>query len=333
MSHVTMLNLDFSEYIYALNNFYFRDKTLSKIAKNPLVKEAKRIIIFGKHSLALAIKQGLKEKNVFFDNAETAIGMIAMRNPQLIIFAEPAYPDSALASLVIKKAEEAGINIIFPFSPDPDIAFILESLPRSGTHYLYNNIVDMLQLSKANVNEYNWGMPCVEYRGVHFTVTNSKAPYAVFSHNSTPVSENRWSDKLKRIFLFSYPFDHFFSVCWILANQRNPFTPEIYEKYRIRVDSEEWQSYRTAIFHIKRWFGYIDKYFCLKYESFYREPEKIQQELSDYLCLPLPKPFTAFKPSHKRSYFHDRYSEKFDKEVFDELYTCFKPILDKYYPE
>lgn len=332
-ANVHLLHLEFKEYVYGVHNFGLRDRALKAIAQTPVVRDAERISLFGRHMMANAMRQISDEKEYFFDNVESIAGMVQLRQPDCVIYTEPAYCTDLYASKVLYYCKEKSIPVVFPFDPSPDIAFIIESMPRSGTHYLYDNIVNMMKMNKANVNEYTWGVPCIEHYGVHFTLHSNESPYAVFSHLSTPVRDPRLFKNNKTIYLFSYFFDQIFSYCWAHSTVREYDNPQRYEDYKVQVDSVEWQGYRKGLFDVIRWLTFVKDQYYLTYESIWQKPEKTKQSISEYLGIPLPRPFTEFKPQNKRCYWHDNYAAKFDEEVFKEICTSLRPFFEKFYPE
>ncbi len=216
---------------------------------------------------------------------------------------------------------------IFQGGRDLDVRLILETLPRSGTSYVLNNLMKCLP----------WGLaaPFPEGKipagdGILYYIPREGADaYVAFSHHYRPLHypEYRY---IPTVFQFSYIFDAFHSwgKYWLEGVGR-----PIPSDYRLTAGSDEWEMIRREIPLLVSWFEFVADKTTVRYEDYYLDFERTVGRLAGIAGVPRLEGFEPPRKNPERMYWSDRYAECFDREVFAILRDRLGPALDRWWPE
>lgn len=227
---------------------------------------------------------------------------------------------------VLENLERLGVNdtVLTLFAEDSlPVALIMETQPRSGTHYVIDNILNTTDLAYADIFG---GRNLARSRdGLLGYTPGHKGEFVAKAHFTRPLHYPAYR-YCKTAFLFSYFFDSYHSWGKLLAAEGRE------EPYVLRSGSGEWSVLRGYFAQHAQWLDYITDKFHLRYEDFYHDFEGAVSRLGGFAGLDLTG-FRPPRPNPCRSYWADNYGERFDEEVFRGLAQVFRPWIKRYYPE
>lgn len=240
----------------------------------------------------------------------------------LVLAAHPAHYDNILATLR-QSGRFADVPVILPFAHGTlDVALVLETQPRSGTHYTLNNLMACTGWNYASVFTET-GTSFTPDGLINYTPADNERPYVVKSHFSKPLHYPRYRF-VKSAFLYGWFFDSYFSLGRLRAGKP--------EGYRLRADSHEWTELRGMLPLHRNWLDYIARRFCVCYERYADDFAGQIARLEAFTGHDL----SAFEPprmSPSRTYWSGDYAGHFDDAVLAELLAAFAPHVVSLYPE
>lgn len=289
----------------------------------------------------LSIRSILGPFPAFFGKSRSADGMASLFMPEqfqrfdsqdlslkgappitgLIVAASPVHYANIMQRL--EPLLGGDVPVVLPFfRAIPDIALVLESQPRSGTHYTLNNLMGYTGWQYATV--FDEEVASTTRDGlVNFAPDQSGRPYVVKAHFMQPLHYPAYR-YVKTLFLYGWFFDSYYSLGRIESGEG--------EGYRLCFHSKEWTVLRGYLPLHARWLDYIQTGFCIRYEDYAHDFAATVRKIEGFVEHPLPG-FKMPKMNLKRTYFSGRYADHFDKPVFLELLEAFWPCVKRFYPE
>lgn len=224
------------------------------------------------------------------------------------------------------------------------IRVVIESQPRSGTHYTLNNLIRALGLEYATVFEGELESDKKYFAHGSFREANlfcatpdparpQYAGHVAKSHFFHQVELPAGQEQAPFLYLLSYFFDCYYSFGWILTDMAQ----KPYEQYVLRHDSPEWEKLagRFIPAHLT-WLDRLEgpnRERALRYEDYAVDFNAALDRLQRIVAVFDPTAFAPFKPKVRRSYFSGEYAAQMDSEVFTALQKTFKDYIRAWYPE
>lgn len=316
------LNIPESEY----DNMLLSGR-LSAEAEGLLARELNKwpsVAVFGREKTGQVMERILGERFAGYTDTRDLALNPALVADAVVLATGPAHYQEVLATL--KKAGLGGMPTILPFTTEQelDIRLIIESQPRSGTHYTLKNMLKRGDLGFASAFEERDSKVTpdglVSYRpGDHPGGYVAKAHFAKNLHfpayRFVPV-----------MFLVSYFFDTYCSWGKLLIKAKDE------NDYRLLSHSTEWSILKGHFSLHCKWLDYIRDKFLVRYEDYFTDFEKTVRRIEGFCGLTLPD-FEPPRPNPERCYWSGDYAARMDQEVYATLRETFSPYIERYYPE
>jgi len=288
-----------------------------------------RMVVFGKGSTGHTVRDLLGERFLRFVDSETLSELKWLDFDAVLVATSPLHYPSVLRGLAENlPSKEVDAITIFGSSSDVDIALVLETQPRSGTHYTIDNLVRCLGLGYGSVfrEDGNAGFRRSRDGRFYYEYREDKRSYIIKSHFFQPLHfpEYRFA---KTVFQVSYVFDSYYSWGRMLA-----MSPKS-TAYRLLESSKEWSMLRSYIPLNRQWLSYVRDHFFVRYEDYYRDFNGTIRRISDFLGIPRLEGFAPPRPNMKRTFWSDGYHDLMDENVFLELLREFSEQIRFFWPE
>lgn len=254
----------------------------------------------------------------------------------LVLATHPAHYENILSTLnqtdfphEAEAETPEDFPVVLPFAEGTlDIALVLETQPRSGTHYTLNNLMACTGWNYASVFTET-GSSFTPDGFINYTPADNDRPYVVKSHFSKPLHYPRYR-YVKTAFLHGWFFDSYYSLGRLRAAARSDAGAP--EDYRLTHDSQEWAELRGMLRLHNRWLDYISDRFCLCYERYADDFAGQIKRLEAYTGADLSN-FEPPRMSPTRTYWNSGYGGHFDEAVQAELLAAFAGQIVRLYPE
>lgn len=292
--------------------------------------DAKRFVVFGSSRTGKKVRDLLQERFVAFIDSESCSDLSKLDYDSVIIATSFVHYDVVIKSLrAYVGAADKSIITLFDTDSVIPIDIIVESQPRSGTHYTIDNLVNCLNLGQASVFIERDLKPV---HGQRVCIENGarRQSYLAKAHFYSPLHypEYRYT---KTIFLVRYVFDCYYSWAKMFHDEVGGGVKN--SDFKLTASSREWQIVSAFIDLNKKWFEYIEDKFVIRYEDYLVNFEATRDKLSSFLGGADLSKFNPPKIMEERLYWSDKYEKCFDSEVFGILQKEFSPVLTKYWPE
>lgn len=223
------------------------------------------------------------------------------------------------------------------------IAFHLETMPRSGTHFLINSLRAASQCGYATVFggetvHLNVASDWEQVGDVTFSLPRADT-YCLKSYFFQPAQASPlFADDCTVVRQMGFFLDGFYSWGHLLARQQGAAPPTKYEGYRVTGGSREWAALRSFFPVFTGWLDRLDHAQVLRYEDYGQKPTPMMTALAERCSCPAWKLFQGFRPDERRIYYlGDRarraVRERFDREVYETMVREFGPHFSRFYPE
>jgi hypothetical protein len=213
------------------------------------------------------------------------------------------------------------------------IDVVLETFPRSGTHFIMNNLIKNKNFGCSTIykNElqYKSEFPAgfEYYNSIYFSLPK-KRNYILKTHlfktleNSTCFKQNYF-----RLNLVSYPLDAVYSWGHMSHSTHHKGTKKKYIDYILYWDSPEWHQIIKLIPVLVQRLRDCSTIF--RYEDLATTENKSTIFLTKTLGL---NKIENFNPNKKRIFYSHDFSNRFDDKVLDYLINIFSYFIKNFYP-
>ena len=157
---------------------------------------------------------------------------------------------------VVQKVEQSitsPLTIVFAF--DSPRIILLETTPKSGTHYTADSLSGCLQFGLGTY--FNEDIrEKIKYRHTYLPQKHPQYGSLIWAHFFEPINDCVIREQAKIIFLFSYFFD--FIYAWG-RSIHDEASDEVcaYGEYRLQIESNEWMAISHHLYHMQKWLSYI----------------------------------------------------------------------------
>ena len=326
---VENLKIPYEEYFHLLSSCEFNRSEANLIQEYIKSMGYERVVIFGSETTGMAIKKLMGKRFSRFIDSSNINALLDIDCDAIFIATSPVH-----YSIIIKDIDNIIQNRSFPIvtlfdtSKSINILLILETQPRSGTHYTLDNFRRALGCKFATVFNDPTDQNLIQTSDskIFFTPDSENAEYVVKTHFYQPLHYPQYRFE-KILFQISFLFDSYYSWGRLISNVSPGAT------YRLTSDSKEWITLKGYIKLNKQWLEYISDKLFLRYEDYYLKFEETIKIISDFIGIDNMEKFERPYKNSKRMYWCDNYEEYLDRDVFHHLYDEFFPFISKYWPE
>ena len=292
-------------------------------------KEMQRIILFGPNKTGEVVKEVLGSRFCGFADSGNLDDLIGAEFDAVFIATSPVHYGVITHKLSeILKNKPVMVVTLFDCSHDINIGLILETQPRSGTHYAINNVMRCLDWGYGSVFKNASAPELIDSKDGYFAFypDNNTKRYVIKSHFYKPLHypEYRY---VKTMFQISFIMDSYYSWGKMLANR------SVVGDYRLTSLSKEWQILKGYIPHNKQWLQYIRDKFYVRYEDYYLDFNTTINRMARFLGIFSLNGFEMPRKNKKRMYWSDNYHLYLEDDVFLLLLQEFYPYIRQYWPE
>lgn len=327
----TYLEIPFLEYMNSISGKGLSDQALSAIRDALCTVKDVPLLIYGVGFTASAVAELMGNRNVVFVLEDTIRTLRCMNSPVFVAIS-PAHYDNVAVRI---REENKSCTIFFPFS-QPKIEVVIESIPRSGTHYTYFALCNACHFDKASTFDDLFGEEYIRYRGnLRLSYPKDTNGYLVFSHIGDEYTDHLLSLNAKRIYLYSYIFDCVYSWCHNKRYQLTGDTTGRFDGYVVSSKSIEWDYVASNFYRIKRQLYASPNFHSIRFEDYFLDFQSTVRNLSIYLgrneVMKFEKPDFPFL--QRRMYITDAYEQFFDTVSLRCITSYFEDVLETLYPE
>jgi hypothetical protein len=326
---VENLKIPKEEYVHLLGSGKFNRSEANLIQEYVRSNGYERVVIFGSETTGMAIRQLLGKRFCCFMDSGNIDMLLDIDADAILLATSPVhYPTITETIKDIIPDKSLPIVTLFDTSESLKILLILETQPRSGTHYTMDNLIRNLGCKYASVFKDSADQNLINTKDskIFFTPGPEDTEYVVKAHFYQALHYPRYRFE-KILFQISFLFDSYYSWGKLLSNAPAGVP------YLLKSDSKEWATLKGFIKLNKQWLEYIsDKYF-LRYEDYYLNFEETINSISDIIGKGDLKGFERPYKNTNRMYWSDNYEKYLDKDVFHQLFNEFHPFISRYWPE
>ncbi|RLB83734.1 MAG: hypothetical protein DRH17_00845 [Deltaproteobacteria bacterium] len=325
----TSLGIPPEEYAYLQNFGRLNEYVENAITQFIEAKRLERIILFGSQKTGKVLQRILGRRFCGFVDSDSLHDLASIDFDVIFLATSPVHYHVITEKIKETFAEKhLQIVTLFDRSQDIDIKLILETQPRSGTHYTINNLMKCLNWGYGSVFDEDLGpgfRRSIDGR-FGFIPREDSTEYVIKAHFTTPLHypEYRY---VKTMFQFSYVIDSYYSWGKMLSHRACGLD------YKLMSDSKEWEILRSYIPLNKQWLEYISDKFYIRYEDYYLDFGTTIQCIANFIGVPPLKEFEKPRVNKKRMYWSDRYDLFFEEDVFSILANEFYPFIAQFWPE
>jgi hypothetical protein len=219
------------------------------------------------------------------------------------------------------------------------VRIYVETLPRSGTHYLLDRIMETTGYGFASISSQNLNQKphiCVDRM---FAALPSSPEYVLKSHFFAPVASSPLlADDVTTLRQVCFFFDSFYSWAHLVCTRINDGTPKKYDGYRVSSDSDEWRLISGHFPVLMDWLEGLNPAATIRYED-YETCQTPAIVAAAKLCSSEPVDiFHSFQPDQRRIYYSNgnilqHAARHFDDKCVETILSGFLPFFQKFYPE
>ncbi len=329
---MNIIRCEYPLYYYdlAINNNKLDERIINDI--HEILKgfsQLERIIIFGKSITSTLICRELDNMyNIII--VDSSDFLCHIKNNDVVIIATSPFHYKNIINAIKNVVKDITIVLLFQTDESSRIEVIVESQPRSGTHYLINNLQLSLQLHFASVFYDRGLVPSKDKLWFH-----EKGDYSGFivkSHFTKPLYYPAYR-YIKTIYLLRYFFDSYYSWAKLIYIENNKITNKL-NNYFFKIDSLEWQLLEGYIELHKKWLFFIKDKFFIRYEDFYLKFNSIVSKLQSFLQRKINNfEYPDIKLKEGKMYWEDNYLQLMDEKIYLKIKKEFSPFIKMYYPE
>lgn len=326
---VENLKIPNEEYFHLLSSGKFNRSEANLIQEYVRSNGYERVLIFGSETTGMAIQKLMGKRFFGFIDSDNINMLLDIDFDAILIATSPVhYP---IITETIKDSipdRSFPIVTLFDTSKSIKILLILETQPRSGTHYTLDNLRRNLGCKYATVFKNSVDQNLIKTRDskIFFTPGAEDTEYIVKTHFYQTLHYPKYRFE-KILFQLSFLFDSYYSWGKMLSNMPSDVP------YRLKYDSKEWVTLKGLIKLNKQWLEFIsDKHF-LRYEDYYLNFEETIKSISAIIGKGDLKGFERPYKNTNRMYWSDNYEKYMDKDVFHHLCDEFHPFISRYWPE
>jgi len=294
-------------------------------------RHIQNILVFGSSKTGVAIKKTIGKYFKSYIESDCLNRIHRIDHDAILIATSPLHYPAVLDKLQ-QFLDGKTDTIILPFgvSDSLPIRVVVETQPRSGTHYTINNLMKCLKCQYASV----YSEPSFE-QSTDGRIFYPSQPYLngfiVKSHFTKPLHYPQYR-YVKTMYQCSFIFDAYYSWGKIHHRRIGPAHSENTE-YVLKSNSKEWEILKSYIPLNKKWLDYISDKFYIRYEDFYLDFDTTKRRMATFLETDSLEAFDPPVKNPMRMYWSDRYTQFLDKEVCLTLLEEFEPFISRYWPE
>lgn len=234
------------------------------------------------------------------------------------------------------------VRIVLNGAFGKSIRYYVETLPRSGTHYLIGNLERQTGCGYASLFRGLFDKkkyPYISAYGICFRLPAE--PYYILKTHfySSLERADLFDDEYIHIPQISFFFDFLYSWCH-MTRDRLIQDSKKYVDYRVSSKSFEWRVVKHSFPKLKRWLNNFSRLDVIRYEDYSTlDSPKIMDVADKSSCTP-QELFTGFTPDNRRTYYMLLTGEGIEclRKRFDEACIIFilnelKEYFEKFYPE
>lgn len=225
----------------------------------------------------------------------------------------------------LQGASPSRVVTLFDGKPEIPVRLIFETQPRSGTHYVIDNLTRLAGLGYASV--FHSGAEGLKpSQDGRYSFVPGAEGYLIKAHFTRPLHfpEYRY---LPVVFQVGYPFDCLHSLAKMISDR--PDDPE----FRLRSDSREWHTIRSYFPLNLQWLDYVADRETFRYEDYYLDFGKVVSRWSRLLGGADLSGFERPRRNDRRCYWSGGYDDLFEPAVRDEIAGVFGPAIRRLWPE
>ena len=326
---VINLGISVENYDYLQNHGRFNEWVINAINEFVEARKLERIVLFGSKSTGRALQQILGRRFCDFVDSDSLHKLVNIDFDAIFLATSPLHYEMITGKIVETfEGKPFSIVTLFDTSQSINIKLILETQPRSGTHYTINNLMQCLRWGYGSVF-YDFSDSRIRrYGDGRFAIIPRPdiSKYVIKAHFTKTLyyPEYRY---IKTMFQISYVMDSYYS--WGKMISPRSYTSD----YVLRNDSKEWEILRSYIPLNKQWLEYISDKFYIRYEDYYLDFDKTIQRIANFIGVPSLNGFEKPRKNNLRMYWSDCYHMFLDKQVFSTLVKEFYPFISQYWPE
>ena len=285
-----------------------------------------RVVIFGRSATGKRLAEILAAR--CRGSIETpSLGQLKEGDYDAIVIATSPIHYDIVTTSILQHSIAPHVPIVTVFREDRllSLGVSLETQPRSGTHYMIENLSRCLCLGYASTFNETDLVPAED--GILFIHPAHKQAksFLVKTHFYAPLTAVPYRF-VKTLHLMSYIFDSYYS--WGKLHVRSGD-----KGYVLKASSAEWQFLRSFIDLNKQWLDYIKDRFVIRYEDYFSDFDRTILRLSSFLGNVSLDDFLPPRSNPERLYWSGNYLGRMDKEVLRVLSTEFSSQLEYFWPE
>lgn len=221
------------------------------------------------------------------------------------------------------------------------LKLILETLPRSGTHWTmrwickqtglnFASVFDSLPPNEPRMSNGKFTPTPISHKALtlYFSENTNSRGYIVFSHYSQPVPLWLSGDEIPRIRQICYPYDFVRSLAWA-----NGGKIDSKEEFYLSYDNKHWKEIKSLYFKNLDWFFDHSYESYIRLEDYHNDCNSVISRINEITQQELQLVIPEVRINKDRLYFIDNYEKYMDQRIFEEITDFFNPVLERFYPE
>jgi hypothetical protein len=323
------LGLPCQEYDHIQNCGKLTESVRSEMAQFLKAKKIERIVVFGSDRTGKAVKETLGKRFAGFVDSDSLNQLMDTDFDGILLATSPLHYQ-VITEKIAETLNDRPVMVVTLFNgtEDIDIRLILETQPRSGTHYTINNLMQCLKWGYGSVfHDFADARYVQAADGLFCFIPRPDANGYVIKTHFTKTLHYPEYRYVRTMFQISYVMDSYYS--WGKTISQVPSG----SVYKLRGDSKEWEVLRSYIPLNKLWSQYLSDKFYVRYEDYYLEFDATIQHIADFIGIPSLSGFEKPRKNNLRMYWSNDYHIFFEEEVFSTLVREFYPFISQYWPE